>query len=112
VRGRSQSKNGFPGKHVIDKVLHVTVRQFAEANQHDHHIGRRQMLHSRNVRLHVRTHQAGRGIDREQHRALEAMVLCHHLRQHGQAFFRPVLLIAADKYDVPALSRDLLNLPA
>ena len=93
------------GLHVVVNVLHLFVGETAEAGQNDHEIGRFKILQAGNVAALVGIDLAGLGINGEQHRALEAMMLRQDLRQLRQGLFGAILFIATDQHNVFAGTR-------
>src|SRR5579875_254040 len=49
VRCRPYADHRFPGVHIIDYMLHLTVRQIAEASKEHHQIGRVECFQARDV---------------------------------------------------------------
>ena len=107
VRCRSEPHDRATRIDVVDNVLHLFVGQFPEAGENQHQVGRIERIETGNVGLVLGIDFAGLGVDREQHRAVEAVMRRQHLRHHGQRFFRAVFLVAADQYDVFAQARAL-----
>ena len=103
VRRRPQADDRPARLDVVDDVLHLVVGQVAEAGEEDHQVGRLERLQAGDV---VATVGVDRPVlvDREQHRALEAVMLREDLRQLRQRLLRAVLLVAADQHDVLPLA--------
>ena len=81
-------------------MLHLLVGQFPKAGEDQHQVGRIERLETGNVGLVLGIDFTGFGVDREEDRAVEAVMRRQDLRHHGQRFFRAVFLVAADQYDV------------
>ena len=82
-------------------MLHLIVREILEAQEDDHQVGILQRLEPRDLRI-ARGDEAGLGIDREEHAALEAVPLREDPRQRRQRFLGSVLVIARKQDDVLA----------
>ena len=94
--GGGAERNHRPSRfHVVDNVLHLNIRQIAESREQDHQVGRIQSFQSRDVVALVGIDGAVLRVDREQHSALEAMLLCQDFRQLRQGFLGTILFIAA-----------------
>ena len=99
----AQREDGATRINVVDDEFALLHRQGQEAREEQYEIGLRQQFQSRDVvfvegfpllgiHRHGRIHLALL-IHREEHRAIEAMMLAQDLGQHGHRLFAPVLLI-------------------
>ena len=95
----------------IDR-LHLLVGKDPPAGLDEHQVGVVQVLGPGDVGVDVRIDDPGLGIDGKQHGATEAVVLGEHAAQHGQALFRPVLLVAGNQHDMPAVACPVAGLVA
>src|SRR5262245_46377362 len=86
-------------------MFHFRIRPFTESKEHDDRVGRIQSLRPRQARSDIRIDGAILRIDREQNRAFESMAFRQDPGHLRQPFFRPILFVAAQKYDVFAGSR-------
>ena len=89
-------------------MFHLVIRPVTETQQHDAQVGVIERLEARIVVARVRVDLSCLLIDREQHRALEAVSHRKNFRQHRQPFLRPILLVARDQHDVFAFARPAL----
>ncbi len=65
MRRRAQADDRFAGVDVVDDMLHLIVRQFAEASGDDHQIGFVQRRQAWNIARVVRIDQVRFGVDRK-----------------------------------------------
>ena len=100
----AQREDGSTRIDVVDDEFALLHRQGQEAREEQHQIGLRQQFQTRDVvfvegfpLLGIHRHRGihlALFIHREEHRAIEAMMLAQDLGQHGHRLFAPVLLIS------------------
>jgi hypothetical protein len=75
VGGSAQRDYRTAGFYVVDNVLHLDVGQIAESREQDHQVGRVEGFQSWDVVALIRIDGAILWVNREQHRAIEAVTL-------------------------------------
>ena len=100
VCGRPETDDRPAGLNVPRDVLHLAVRQIAEAGEEHHQVRGLQRLEAGDVVALKRIDGSVAAIDGKQHRALEAVAAGQNLPQLRQRLLRAVLLIAADQHGV------------
>ena len=104
---RPQANHRLAGPQVGVDLPHLLVGERAKPRGDHHHVRFPEGLEARDVVPLVRIDHAGLGVDRVEHRALEAVVLREDLRQLREGLLAAVLLVAAHEHDVLALARPL-----
>ena len=99
VGRRAQSDQWYAAFERAHELGHGLVGPDTETQRHDDDIRR---LEGGGIgqRLLVVRVDGAVGVEREQHRALEAMALAEDLRQHGQRFLAAVLLVTGEQHDM------------
>ena len=109
VRRGAEADDRAAAVQVVGDVLHLVVGKILEAQEDDEQVGRLQRLEPGDVRA-AGLDEAGLRIGREEHAALEAVVLRENPRQRRQRFLRAVFMIAGEKHDVLAVAGTLVAL--
>jgi hypothetical protein len=104
------SDDGLARVHIVGDVLHLIVRQIAEASEEHERIGGRQRLKARYVVADVRIHHARSGVGGEQNRAPEAMVRAEDPRELWESLLGAVFFVSADKDNMFASARTSFSL--
>jgi len=81
-------------------MLHLLVRQLAEAKGHDAQVGGVERFHAWDVGERHRVDGAVKGVYWEQDRAFEPVPHGQDFGQHRQTFLRAVLLISGEEDDM------------
>ncbi len=109
VSRRTHSDDRTTGLQVVFDLLHLRIRQIAEASCNDHQVRIAQRFQAGNAILVIRIDDSRSarmlGI---QHGAIEAMMLRENLTQLRQRFFGAILFVAANQHDTLAFTGALL----
>ena len=101
VRRGAEADHRAAAIEVVDDVLHLGVGKILEAQEDDQEVGGLERLEPGDVRA-ARLDEAGLRVGREEHAALEAVVLRQDPRQRRQRFLGAVLVVAGEEDDVLA----------
>src|SRR5690606_19447135 len=100
VGSRSKANYRFASHEVVIDVAHLLGRELAEPRGDEHQVGIFQVMEAWDVGLLVRIDFSALRIEGKQHGTSKPETRCQDLCQHGKRFFRAVLLISADQYNV------------
>src|SRR5205807_2124141 len=100
MRRGPHADNRPAGFQVIDDMLHLLVRQIAEAREDNHQVGRVERLQAGDVVANIWINRAVPGVNGEEDRALVAMMPGEDPGQLRQSFLGAIFLIAADEDNV------------